>query len=115
MPYDGLRDIRNTQKSGYMQGAVGRWLAENRRLDEIATRRYDLWENGTRWQCLKPNCEWSTEVDIDNFTGEEIKPEMCRKDGCGGKRFERIEGVSISFACLSSYTFFSPFHWDMFD
>lgn len=105
VPYGGLRDIRITRKPSYMQGAVGRWLAENRRLDEIASRRYNLWENGTRWQCLEPNCDWSTEVDIDDFTGKEIEPEVCRRDGCGSKRFERIEGVSIPFACLSSYHF----------
>ena len=94
-PHD-LHSIGNTWKWQYTQGAAGRWLAENRRLDEIARRRYDLWESGTRWQCLEPNCDWSTEVDIDDFTGKEIKPEMCKRDGCEGTRFERIEGVSIS-------------------
>ena len=99
-PYDGLHDIRNTGKWDYTQTAMGRWMAENKRLDEIAGRRYDLWEKGTRWLCLEPNCDWSTEVDIDDFTGQEIKPEMCGREGCGGKRLERLESVSVFFACL---------------
>ena len=93
-PYDSRHDIRNTRKSEFAQSVVGRWLAEYKRLDDIASRRYDLWESGTRWQCLNTNCGWSTEVDIDDFTGEEIKPEMCRREECRGKELERIEGVS---------------------
>jgi hypothetical protein len=54
------------------------------------------------------NCGWSTEVDIDDFTGEEIKPEICGKEGCRGKKLERIEGVSHTF-------FFPPFLCGVFD
>jgi hypothetical protein len=107
-PHDGLHDIRNTRKSDFTQSAIGRWLAEHKRLNDIARRRYELWESGTRWQCLKTHCGWSTEVDIDDFTGEEIKPEMCGKEGCRGKRLERIEGVSHIF-------FFPPFLCGVFD
>ena len=107
-PHDGLHDILNPRKWDFAQTAIGRWLAENKRLDEIARRRYDLWENGTKWQCLNPNCDWDTEVDIDDFTGKEIKPEMCGSEGCGGKTLERIEGVSIPLLVCPHTFFFGP-------